>query len=409
MSSIVTRIVFVHGSVGNAQSTWSEQRALADRFECVFVTRSGYPPGPPLERIDFEEQADDVATELRWRPPVVTRTGSSAARGGTRAALASLTVSEPPAFGVARGDPRSRSSWPTSSMCRLAPGVPRVLLPLVGSAIQIPDPAPQLEQGARAAMAERLPSRRVPFDEPARRRSQLVISGGHHAAFDAVCDVIEERPAPSARCCRAPDTAAARAGLQRRARLVRRTRGMIETERLLIRPPTEDERGAMLALWRVPANERVPPDVSEEQLRTWAESVRWGVWERETEELVGDCGLFFDEGHGEWELAYGFRRDRWGRGYATEAARACVRHGFDELDLEKIVADVDPANVASVQCSRSAASKIGGEGDKLVRRHAVSSAVLDQAGCDVRRMKLERVRDLAHDHRCEIGGEHSRT
>ena len=65
MSSIVTRIVFVHGSVGNAQSTWSEQRALADRFECVFVTRSGYPPGPPLERIDFEEQADDVATELR--------------------------------------------------------------------------------------------------------------------------------------------------------------------------------------------------------------------------------------------------------------------------------------------------------------------------------------------------------
>ena len=142
---------------------------------------------------------------------------------------------------------------------------------------------------------------------------------------------------------------------------------MIETERLLIRPPTDDERGAILALWRVPANERVPPDVSEEQLRTWAESVRWGVWERETEELVGDCGLFFDEGHGEWELAYGFRRDRWGRGYATEAARACVRHGFDELDLEKIVADVDPANVASVRVlEKCGFEKIGGEGDKLV-------------------------------------------
>ena len=70
MSSIVTRIVFVHGSVGNAQSTWTEQRALADRFECVFVTRSGYPPGPPLERIDFEEQADDVAARIARRATI---------------------------------------------------------------------------------------------------------------------------------------------------------------------------------------------------------------------------------------------------------------------------------------------------------------------------------------------------
>ena len=124
---------------------------------------------------------------------------------------------------------------------------------------------------------------------------------------------------------------------------------MIETERLVIRPPTDDERAAILALWFDPASERVPPDVASEQVRAWVDAVAWGVWERETGELVGDCGLFFDEGHGEWELAYGFRRDRWGRGYATEAARACVRHGFEELGLEKIVADVDPANPASVR------------------------------------------------------------
>jgi ribosomal-protein-alanine N-acetyltransferase len=124
---------------------------------------------------------------------------------------------------------------------------------------------------------------------------------------------------------------------------------MIETERLLIRPPTDDERAAILELWFDPASERVPPDVASEQVRAWVDAVPWGVWERETGELVGDCGLFFDEGHGEWELAYGFRRDRWGRGYATEAARACVSHGFDELGLEKIVADVDSANPASVR------------------------------------------------------------
>src|SRR5436189_5345787 len=63
--SLVTRLVFVHGSVGNAETTWSAQRPLEDRFECVYLTRSGYPPGPLVERIDFDDQADDVAGALR--------------------------------------------------------------------------------------------------------------------------------------------------------------------------------------------------------------------------------------------------------------------------------------------------------------------------------------------------------
>jgi RimJ/RimL family protein N-acetyltransferase len=124
---------------------------------------------------------------------------------------------------------------------------------------------------------------------------------------------------------------------------------VIETERLLIRPLAADERAAMLALWSDPANERVTPDSTPKQVRAWVEALPWGVWERESGELVGDCSLHFDTGFGEWELSYGFRRDRWGRGYATEAARACVRYGFEQLGVEKIVADVDPANVGSAR------------------------------------------------------------
>ena len=124
---------------------------------------------------------------------------------------------------------------------------------------------------------------------------------------------------------------------------------MIETERLVIRPPTRAERETLLALWTDPANERVVGDATAEQVRAWVDGVPSAVFERSTGELVGDCGLHFDTGFGEWELAYGFRRDRWGHGYASEAAQACVRHGFDELGVACIVADVDPANLASVR------------------------------------------------------------
>ena len=126
----------------------------------------------------------------------------------------------------------------------------------------------------------------------------------------------------------------------------------------------------MVALWLDPANERLRPGNTDEQVQGWVEGT-WGVWELETGELVGDCTLFFAAEHDAWELAYGLRRDRWGRGYATEAAQACVRHGFDELGLDRIVADVDPANAASVRVlEKCGFVRVGGSGTMLL--YAVS-------------------------------------
>jgi ribosomal-protein-alanine N-acetyltransferase len=87
----------------------------------------------------------------------------------------------------------------------------------------------------------------------------------------------------------------------------------------------------------------------------------WGVWERDTGELVGDCGLFRNDG--EWELAYGFRHDRWGSGYATEAGAACIRYGFEELGLTNIVADVPSDHAASIRVLEKL-------GFRLEREHA---------------------------------------
>jgi pimeloyl-ACP methyl ester carboxylesterase len=197
----VTRLVFVHGSVGNAAVTWSAQRELEERYECVFLTRSGYPPGPPLEAIDFDEQADDVAAELRDGDHLVGHSYGgvvSLLAAARKPVLASLTVSEPPCFGAARG--HSAVEGILARFESFVPSGPReyleFFLPLVGSEIRLPDPLPPaLEQGARAAMAERAPDQAtIPFDELAAAPfPKLVISGGHNAAFDAVCDVLEAR------------------------------------------------------------------------------------------------------------------------------------------------------------------------------------------------------------------------
>jgi ribosomal-protein-alanine N-acetyltransferase len=61
--------------------------------------------------------------------------------------------------------------------------------------------------------------------------------------------------------------------------------------------------------------------------------------EREGDPLVGVAGLAWVEGHGpDVEAAYILRRDRWGLGYATEALRAVLEVGHDQLGLERIVA-----------------------------------------------------------------------
>jgi len=147
---------------------------------------------------------------------------------------------------------------------------------------------------------------------------------------------------------------------------------VIETERLFIRPLGPDDAEEVHTVWGDSVNERFggdwPTPKTVAHTRSYLEQgSTWGVWKRETGEFLGDCGLFFAHEHGEWELAYGFRRDRWGRGYASEAALACVRYGFEAMGLSKIVADVDPANIASLRVlEKCGFVRVGGAGDKLL-------------------------------------------
>jgi RimJ/RimL family protein N-acetyltransferase len=87
----------------------------------------------------------------------------------------------------------------------------------------------------------------------------------------------------------------------------------------------------------------------------------WAIDERDGDPLVGVAGLAWVEGHGpDVEAAYILRRDRWGRGYATEALRKVLRIGHDELGLERIVALAYPENDASRRVMEKAGMRADG-------------------------------------------------
>jgi pimeloyl-ACP methyl ester carboxylesterase len=198
-----TRLLFVHGSVVNADLTWSAQKPLADRFEMVAPNRRGFPPGPDVERVDFEDEAVWLEQFLEPRTHVVGHSYGgviallAAARRPER--LRSLTVIEPPAFGVARGIPaadeftaRIEEHWARGP--RDPAEFLRGFLALVGSSTPPGDFTPDLLQGARTLMVERSPAEaELPLDDLARAPfPKLVVSGGHSPAFEAVCDVLEK-------------------------------------------------------------------------------------------------------------------------------------------------------------------------------------------------------------------------
>jgi len=195
------RVVLVHGSGGN--SGWPAQRPLADRYTLVMPTRSGYPPNPPLEGIDFEEQARELLAVLGPGDHLVGHSygGVVSLLAAAVAELRSLVVMEPPAFGVALDDPVVASLvaelaplWPTE----LAPeDFLRRFVETVGALgpYEAPSPlSPELEASVRAMMAERPPwQAEIPLARLAAAPfPKLVVSGAHDAAFDAVCDVLEQ-------------------------------------------------------------------------------------------------------------------------------------------------------------------------------------------------------------------------
>ncbi|UFJ41584.1 GNAT family N-acetyltransferase [Brevibacillus humidisoli] len=152
----------------------------------------------------------------------------------------------------------------------------------------------------------------------------------------------------------------------------------LQTDRLLLRKLSVEDAPILFQYWAdddVTRFMNIPPFQHVEQatdmivhlntLSERQEASRWGIVLKETGTLIGTCG-FNTSWAGEdrrSEIGYDLGKPYWGRGYMTEALRALVSHGFDQLDLNRIEALVEPGNTGSIKTL----GKVGFQQEGLLR------------------------------------------
>ena len=156
---------------------------------------------------------------------------------------------------------------------------------------------------------------------------------------------------------------------------------ILETERLTLRPFSEDDVNPFFELSQDPdvmryvGDRRVP--TLQEAWRAVAGWVghwalrgygQWAIEERGGGQLIGRAGII---NPAEWpgpEVGYLLGRSWWGRGYATEGARAAMEWGFREIGFDELISLIDPANTPSMAVAMRLGEKLRGETDLLGNR-----------------------------------------
>jgi RimJ/RimL family protein N-acetyltransferase len=76
---------------------------------------------------------------------------------------------------------------------------------------------------------------------------------------------------------------------------------------------------------------------------------RWAVIDKSNEEFLGWCGLKYAEKLNETDIGFRFFEKHWNKGFATESAKACLKYGFEKLNLKTIVGRAMAENFASIK------------------------------------------------------------
>ena len=136
---------------------------------------------------------------------------------------------------------------------------------------------------------------------------------------------------------------------------------ILETQRLLLREMTQADYPALAEILQDrEAMFAYEHAFSDEETQTWLDRMReryakdgfglWAVVCKETGEMIGQCGLTWQNYEGErvLEIGYLFQRKHWKKGYAIEAARACKHYAFETLHVNEVFSIIRDNNVASM-------------------------------------------------------------
>lgn len=159
---------------------------------------------------------------------------------------------------------------------------------------------------------------------------------------------------------------------------------ILETARLRLREFTMNDADVMETVLGDPvAMQYYPAAFDRRGVEAWIEKNMaryqrdghslWAMLLKDTGELIGDCGCAVQEveGRNEIEVGYHVRRDLWGNGYATEAARACMEYAFAKIGAERVISMIRPENVQS----RRVAEKNGLVCEKIVFWHGYDHCI----------------------------------
>ncbi len=86
----------------------------------------------------------------------------------------------------------------------------------------------------------------------------------------------------------------------------------------------------------------------------------WAAEEKSTGVLVGRIGFNQFEGWPGFEIAWTLGRPHWGRGFATEGARAALDHAFTELQQSHVISLIHPENAASTRVAERIGERFEG-------------------------------------------------
>ncbi len=135
---------------------------------------------------------------------------------------------------------------------------------------------------------------------------------------------------------------------------------VLETDRLYLREMNQGDIEALCKILKDPeAMYAYEGAFTGEEVQEWldrqiARYQKWGfgLWAvilKETDEMIGQCGLTMQlwQDREVLEIGYLFCRQYWHRGYATEAARGCKKYAFEELGADEVCSIIRDTNTAS--------------------------------------------------------------